>query len=335
MSNPSATCIKRAKTQRAAHVDVNKGALDINESDIEEVPRGKPSNSTTTSGTNLLSVFPPQQPFRVVKRATSSKAIVLSSDSLSEPSSDDYQPAKESQDAQDDDMDMEGSEIVSRKSSIGVIDSEYVQDLSLCKHKVKWSQVGDPKQKTSAMPSDSKDQASKQSRMMTSKVQKAHGTSSRKVGHHIPSSPTHVLSNDAGPQKDTHSNGPCNKSTNTVQVVLIGSDSTRSTVTLTPAQGVPQTNVSDPHKESSKTMQAHTPSFISDSFHCSTMPTSAQQSARSDEPDPRKESVNTVKALVAPLTSNPMHCTTAHIDSNNMSVPIAFINVCIAIDYCF
>ncbi|KIM50841.1 hypothetical protein SCLCIDRAFT_12275 [Scleroderma citrinum Foug A] len=226
----------------------------------------------------------------------SSKAIVISSDSLSKPSTNDYQPAKESQDAQDDDMDMEGSEIISRKSSIGVIDSEYEQDLSSRKRKVKWSQVGNPKQKTSTMPLDSKDQASKQSKMVTSKVQKAHGTSSRKVGCCIPLSPTHVLSDDAGPQKDTHSDDPCNKSTNTAQVVLIGSDSTCSTVTPTPAQGVPQTNVPDPCKESGKT-----------------------QSARSNKPDPHKEYVNTVKALVAPLTSNSTHCTTAHVNSNNIN----------------
>jgi len=163
--------------QRAAPVDVNKGVLDINNSDVEEVPRGKPSKSTTTSGTNLLSIFPPQQPFRVAKRATSSKAIVISSDSMSKPSSDDYQPAKESQDAQDDDVDMEGGEVVSKKSSIGVIDSDYKQDPSSRKRKVKWSDAGDPKQKTNAVPSDSKDQASKWSKTMTSKVQKVHGTS--------------------------------------------------------------------------------------------------------------------------------------------------------------
>ncbi|KIM52700.1 hypothetical protein SCLCIDRAFT_140590 [Scleroderma citrinum Foug A] len=70
LSNPSATRIKRAKTQRAASVDVDKGASDINESDVEEVPR-KPSNSTTTSGTNFLSIFPPQWPFRVVVKTMS------------------------------------------------------------------------------------------------------------------------------------------------------------------------------------------------------------------------------------------------------------------------
>jgi len=308
LPNPSATRIKKAKTKRAAPVDVDKGTSDINESDVEEVPRGKPSNSTTTSGTNLLGIFPPQWPFRVVKRAAASKTIVISSDSMSEPSNDDYQPTKESQDAQDDDMDMEGGEVIGGKSSIGDTNSEYEQEPSSRKRKAKWPQVNDPKQKTHAVSSDSKDQASKWSKTVTSKVLKACGTR-RKVDHHIPSSPVCVSSeDDAHPQKGTRSNIPRNESMN-AQAVSTCSDSTCYTVTPASAQGVPQTDTPDP--------------------------TSAQKNARSDKPDPHKESVGTAKVLVPPSTSDSVHCSVVRVDSNNMSVLIAFITLGITFDYCF
>jgi len=283
LPNPSATDIKKAKTKRATPVDVDKGTSDI--SDVEEVPRGKPSNSTTTSGTNLLGIFPPQWPFRVVKRAAASKTIVIS-DSMSEPLNNDYQPTKESQDAQDNDVDMEGGEVVGGKSSIGDTNSEYKQEPSSRKRKAKWPQVNNPKQKTHAVSSDSKDQASKWSKTVTSKVPKACGTR-RKVDHHIPSSPVCVSSeDDACPQKGTRSNIPRNESMN-AQAVLTCSDSTRYTVT----------------------------------------PASA--------PDPHKESVETAKALVPPSTSDSVHCSVARVDSNNMSVLIAFITLGITFDYCF
>lgn len=224
LPNLSATHIKKSKSKMAAPIDINREESNS----VEEVPKNQHPKSTAASGTKLIGVFPPSRPLRT-RIATTSQAIVLS-DSLtpeSESSRDDHHPDQESRDV-DTDMDMEGGEVTSEKSTAEDIDSEYEQELWSCKHKAKESQVRDSKQKGNVPSLGSKGQASKRSKTVSFNIPKAHAIGP-KTGPHIPSSPTYVSSEgDVGKverpvQKITRTivPGSCEGSANAMKVVSL------------------------------------------------------------------------------------------------------------------
>ena len=159
--------------------------------DSDEMPRIKQLKSDT----KLLGVFPPQRSSKR-KTATTSKVIILSSDtpSESEPSSDDYCPDEQSQGGQGDDMQTEDGEVVT-DDVIENVNSDYEQEPLSRKRKLKGSQVSNMKvkKKASALHMG---ETSKLSRMVSSKGLRT------KIRPRIPSSPMYVLSDD-GRQADS------------------------------------------------------------------------------------------------------------------------------------
>ena len=137
-----------------------------------------------------------------------SKVVILSSDtpSESEPSGDKYHPDEQSQGGQGDDMRTKDSE-VDTDDVTGNINSDYKQEPSSCKRKLKGSQVSDMKPKTKAL-APRKGETSNHSRMVSSK-----GLRTSKTRHRIPLSPMYVSSDDgcqADPpaKKGAHPNVP-------------------------------------------------------------------------------------------------------------------------------
>ena len=180
LSDLSAMHIKRTKSRKVATIDVDIGESGINDSNgVEEAPSHKYSKSATTSVTKLLGVYPPQWSSKKKAMATSS-VITLSSGSMSETklSGDDYVPGQESRGVNSD-ADMEDGEVASKTNTIRDVDSEYEQEPSSCKRKVKGPEVGGAKQKSSIPPLDSRGQTSKRSKTVTFKDLKAHTTGTK------------------------------------------------------------------------------------------------------------------------------------------------------------
>ena len=189
--------IKKNKGKHRTVADTVE-VLSIPDSDaVDEMPKIKQSKLDG----NLLGVFPPQ---RSSKRntATTSKVIILSSDtpSESEPSGDEYRPDKQPQGGQDDDMRTEDGE-VDTDDATGNINSDYEQEPSSRKRKLKESQVSDMKLKTKGSMLR-KGETSKYSRMVSSK-----GLRTSKTRRRIPSSPMYVSSDDSCPADSPAKNG--------------------------------------------------------------------------------------------------------------------------------
>ena len=184
LPNWSATRIKKNKGKKGT-VDIDK--LSLPDSDaVDEMPRIKQPKSDA----KLLGVFPPQRSSKR-KTATTSKVVILSSDTPSEsaPSSDEYRLDEQSQGGQDDDMRTEDGE-VDANDVTGNINSDYEQEPSSRKRKLKGSQVSDIKQKTKASALR-KGETSKHGRTEGSK-----GPRTGKTHRRIPSSPMYVSSDD-------------------------------------------------------------------------------------------------------------------------------------------
>jgi len=193
LPNPSATRIKKNKGKKRMVTDIDTSSIADSDA-IDEMPRIKEPKSAA----KLLGVFPPQRSSKR-KTATSSKVIILSSDTPfeSEPSSDEYHPDEQSQGGQDDDMRTEDGE-VNADDVIGNIDSEYEREPLSRKRKLKGSQVSDIKQETKAsvLLLDRKGETSKHGKMVGSKGLRAR-TTSGKTRRRIPSSPMYVPSDDS------------------------------------------------------------------------------------------------------------------------------------------
>jgi len=326
LPNLSTTRVKKTKGKSAPPIDVDKEESGTNDSNsVEEVPKNHHPKSTAASETKPIGVYPRSRPFRLAKTAMTSRVLVLSDSLTPEPESskNDYRPDQESRDI-DTDMDMEGDEVASEKSTAEDIDSEYKQELLSRKRKVKESQVRDSKQKGNVPSLDSKSQVSKRSKTVAFNVPKPR-TIRPKAGHPIPSSPTYVSSGDdvckveRPVQKSTRSNAPgsCEESANAAKVVvpLNTSDTVHRTVTPGSMQKTgPDTDVSNLHQAPAKVPITPVPSV-------------------STQPDAHKESTHSAKTLISTQTPDPTTVASINIHKPALPVvPIGASSTCIFAD---
>ena len=315
LPNLSATRVKKTKGKSAPPIDIDKEESGTNDSNsVEEVPKNHCPKSTAASEMKPISVYPHSRPFRLAKTATTSQVLVLSDSLTPEPKSskNDYRPDQESRDINTD-VDMEGDEVASEKSTAEDIDSEYEQELLLRKHKVNESQVSDSKQKGNVPSLDSKAQVSKHSKTVAFNVPKP-CTIRPKAGCRIPSSPTYVSSgDDVGKverpvQKSTRSNAPgsCEESANAVKVVvpLNTSDTVHRTVTPGSMQKTgPDTDISNLRQAPAKTPITPVPLV-------------------STQPDAHKESTHSAKTLISTQTPDPTTVASINIHKHKPALPV-------------